>query len=356
MDLLLKLNNYPLLENIKFKSFDNITRILKSDDILFDTLLYGSSGSGKITLLMAYLQKQFGSDVLKLTPNFKSSSNNSSNQSVGSNGANSSNGSNSANDFNLDKIGVPLTNDNLIVINDSVSDDCFYEYILEQQELIGEKINYMVILHLERYKKKTLSLLSNFIENRKNQTYVLATTNHFDKLDYRIISRFTNIRVPRPTLGELSTYFYSLIPTKFNFDKTKLEKIIESTKRDMKLSIIYINQRLLEIMDPNLKKKSIDNFKYYLNCLIQNVIRCELSQLPMIRTMILVVYQSSISWTDYVKKCLEIINMQKNIDENKKIKILELSANLDHKVTLAKPSYIHYEAFIFMIMNIIANE
>ena len=345
MDSLIKLNNYPLLKDIKFKSFKNITRILDSDDILFDTLLYGSSGSGKLTLLMSYLQKQYGSDVLKLTPNLKTSSSNSSN-----------NAGNTTNDFVLDKIGVPLTNDNLIMITDSVSDDTFYEFILEQQDIIGEKINYMIVLHLERFKKKTLSLLSNFIENRKNQTYVLATTNHFDKLDYRIVSRFMNIRVPRPTLQELGTYFYSLIPAKFNFDKVKLDKIIVSTNHDIKLSIIYINQRLLESMDPNLKKKSIDNFKYYLNCLIQNVIKCELTQLPMIRTMILVIYQSAISWTDYLKKCLNIINTQPNINESQKLKILMLAAELDHKVALSKSSYIHYEAFIFMIMNVIANE
>ena len=38
---------------------------------------------------------------------------------------------------------------------------------------------------------------------------------------------------------------------------------------------------------------------------------------------------------------------------DKKIEIINLTAELDNKVSLAKPTYIHYEAFIFMIMNIL---
>ena len=36
-----------------------------------------------------------------------------------------------------------------------------------------------------------------------------------------------------------------------------------------------------------------------------------------------------------------------------KAKIIHSTAELDHKVSLAKPNYIHYEAFIFIIMNAI---
>jgi hypothetical protein len=131
---------------------------------------------------------------------------------------------------------------------------------------------------------------------------VLATSNHYDKLDRRIKSRFETYRIPRPHLNELTEYFYKLIPSKFDFSKSKISKIIESTNCDMKLSIIYINQRLLELIDPNLKKKSIDNFKYYINCLIQTVLKNDLKQLSNIRAMILTIYQSSLSWNEYLKK------------------------------------------------------
>lgn len=329
---LIKPNNYPNLDDIIF-DYDNITNVLKKDNIMFDTLFYGVSGSGKTTLFMAYLQKLFGAEILNLSPTNDTKSTESS--------------------FIIEKIGSPLSNSSLIVINDSVSDDVLYEFLLNQLDILGEKLNYILILHLERFKERTLSLLTNFIENRKSITYVLATSNHYDKLDRRIKSRFETYRIARPNNNELTDYFYKLIPSKFDFSKSKISKIVESTNCDMKLSIIYINQRLLELIDPNLKKKSIDNFKYYINCMIQTVLKNDLKQLTNIRTMILTIYQSSLSWNEYLKKSLEIINSNKNITDEQKIKIIKLTANLDHKVVLSKPNYIHYEAFIFMIMNVL---
>jgi hypothetical protein len=331
---LIKPNNYPNLDDITFNL--NIIKILKNDNILFDTLFYGMSGSGKTTLFISYLQKLFGSEILNLSP------------------TNDSKGSDIT--FIIEKIGTPLSNSNLIIINDSVSDDILYEFLLNQLDILGEKLNYILILHLERFKEKTLSLLTNFIENRKSITYVLATSNHYDKLDKRVKSRFETYRIARPQLNELTEYFYKLIPSKFDFSKSKISKIIESTNCDMKLSIIYINQRLLELIDPNLKKKSIDNFKYYINCLIQTVLKNDLKQLINVRSMILTIYQSSLSWNEYLKKSLDIINSNKKITYQQKIKIIQLTANLDHKVALSKPNYIHYECFIFMIMNVLYGE
>lgn len=334
MDFLLKLNEFPTLDIINFNP--EITGILNNDNILFDTLFYGVSGSGKLTLLFAYLQKVYGKSVLNLVP------------------YNNKNESSSTNEtFIMEKVGYPLTNSNLILINDSVSDESFYDFLMEQTDIIGEKINYILILHIERFKKRTLSLLANFIENRQSLTYILATTNNFNKIDNRLISRFACFRIPRPKQYELTNYFYKQIPKKFDFQKTRLSKIIESTNCDMKLSIIYINQRLLELVDPNVKKKSIDNYKYYINCLIHTILKNDLKTLPMIRSMILSLYQSSISWIEYVKKTLDIINNIETINDEKKIKIIHLTSELDNKVVLAKPTYIHYEAFIFMIMNIL---
>jgi hypothetical protein len=333
---LIKPNHYPQLNKIIFNK--DITRMLKKDDVLFDTLFYGISGSGKATLLMAYLQKIFGLEVLKLNPNHTTSSDNKNSDS---------------NLTTIEKTGVPLSNNNLIVINDSITDETFYEFLLAQFDILGEKLNYMLVLHLERFKQRTISLLMNFMENRKSLTYVLATSNHFNKLDKRVISRFECYRIPRPSREELTDYFYNMIPSKFDFEKSRIYKIVESTNCDMKLSIIYINQRLLEAIDPNLKKKSIDNFKYYITCLLQLVFKNDLKQLPIIRTMILTIYQSSLSWNEYLKKTLEILYTNKTITEEQKIRIIHSTAELDHKVSLAKPSYIHYEAFIFMIMNVI---
>ncbi len=333
---LIKINNYPLLEDI---SFNHEYINLFNKGTLFDTLLYGPSGSGKLTLLFGYLQKVFGSSVLNFTPSMNNKS------------------SEDDTSFNIDKIGVPLSNGNIVLINDSVSDDTIQEFFKEYNERLGDMLNYIVLLHVNRLKDTTISIISNFIDTRKSTTYILATCNKYDRLQYRFKSRFASFKISRPTTKELTNYFYKIIPSKFEFQKTKIQKIIESNNRDIKLSIIYINQRLLESIDSDLKKKALDSFKYYIGCLLQIIINNDLKKINIVRAMILTLYQSSLSWNDYIKKTLEIlfdnIITKNKISDLQKMEIIYKTADLDHKVKLCKPAYVHYEAFIFMIFEIL---
>jgi len=333
---LIKPNYYPSLDDNKFNK--EIIQILKNDTILFDTLFYGPNGSGKLSLLLGYLQKLYGQEVLNLFPNINKKNDEESSS------------------INIDKVGVPLSNRNIILFNDSVSDETIQDFMKDYNELQGDNLNYIVFVHLNRLKEKTLSMLTAFIDTRKSKTYILGTCSKSNVLTQRFKSRFEIYKISRPSVEELTCHFYKLIPSKFDFQKSRLSKIVESTNRDMKLSIIYINQRLLELIDPNLKKKSIDNFKYYLGCLLQMVIKNELNKLPIIRSMILTIYQSSLLWNDYIKKVLDILFQNTNnitISNEKKIKIISKAAELDHKVQLSKATYIHYEAFIFIIYNIL---
>lgn len=339
---LIKLNDYPTVEKLVFHK--ELSKIFNKDSILFDTLFYGPSGSGKTTLFFSYLQKIFGKQVIEMVPNINIDSKTS--QEIVN--------------FNMEKVGCILTNHNLTLINDSVDDETIQNFLREYIERMGEITNYIVILHLNRLKPKTLSIITNFIDNRKSKTYILATSNRLDHLELRLKSRFESYRIPRPSIEELTEYFYKLIPQKFEFPQSKIQKIIENTNRDIKLSIIYINQRLLESIDPTLKKKSLDNFKYYINCLLQVIIKKDLKNLPVIRSMILTIYQSCLSWNEFLSKFLDLLynntngNSQIIITEQQKIEISQRTADLDHKIKLSKPNYIHYEAFIFMILDVIS--
>lgn len=336
---LIKLNDYPTVEKLVFHK--ELSKIFNKDSILFDTLFYGPSGSGKTTLFFSYLQKIFGKQVIEMVPNINIDSKTS--QEIVN--------------FNMEKVGCILTNHNLTLINDSVDDETIQNFLREYIERMGEITNYIVILHLNRLKPKTLSIITNFIDNRKSKTYILATSNRLDHLELRLKSRFESYRIPRPSIEELTEYFYKLIPQKFEFPQSKIQKIIENTNRDIKLSIIYINQRLLESIDPTLKKKSLDNFKYYINCLLQVIIKKDLKNLPVIRSMILTIYQSCLSWNEFLSKFLDLLynsNLPITITEQQKIEISQRTADLDHKIKLSKPNYIHYEAFIFMILDVIS--
>ena len=192
---LIKLNYFPLLEDFKFHK--SMVDILKTEHIMFDTLFHGSSGAGKLTLFMGYLQKQFGEGVLTLYPNSESKMTDTT--------------------FNLEKVGTILSNNNLVIINDSVNDDTVYDFITKQFDIEGDNLTYILILHIERFKEKTISCIMNFIERRKSRTYILTTTNHYNKLTAMAKSRFESFMISRPTSKELTCYFSKLIPKKFDF-------------------------------------------------------------------------------------------------------------------------------------------
>jgi hypothetical protein len=80
----------------------------------------------------------------------------------------------------------------------------------------------------------------------------------------------------------------------------------------------------------------------------------DLQKLPIIRSMILTVYQSSLTWNEYINKVLEILySSNVKISDEKKIILISKIADLDHKVKLSKANYIHYEALIFIIFEIL---
>ena len=364
---LIKPNEYPFLDDMYFHK--DIKKIFKGGNTLFDTILYGASGSGKLTLLFGYLQEKYSKNILKLVPNneYSSSINDNINYNEIENeikndikndkdNKSSFSSVSSSSIYIPDGVGVPLSNQYLILINDSVNDDTLIELIKKQITMLGENINYILILHIERFKPKTISWISNFIDNRKSLTYILATSNRFNAIPSRLKSRFETIKVSRPREKDLINFFHKLIPSKFNYDKDKISKIINQTSRDIKLSIIYINQKLLENIEGDTKKKSLDSFKYYLGCLIQLIILNDLKNLQMIRSMILTLYQSAITWKEYIKKTVNFIIINYNNlglkPENKTniiTQIIHKTAELDQKVSQIKPNYSHYEAFIFMI-------
>ena len=79
--------------------------------------------------------------------------------------------------------------------------------------------------------------------------------------------------------------------------------------------------------------------------------------------MILTLYQSSLTWNEFLDKTLDLLfnSLPTNIKgftitDQQKVKIISRTAELDHKVALTKASYIHYEAFIFMIYEILFAE
>ena len=130
--------------------------------------------------------------------------------------------------FKIDKIGVPLSNGNIVLINDSVSDDTIQEFFKEYNERLGDMLNYIVLIHVNRLEDTTISIISNFIDTRKSTTYILATCNKYDRLQYRFKSRFAPFKISRPTTKELTQYLYKIIPSKFEFQKRP--KLIDGSK------------------------------------------------------------------------------------------------------------------------------
>lgn len=343
---LIKPNNYPKLLELDFQTkYIKPFQAMTLEDPLFDTLFYGPSGSGKFTLAMAYLQHLYGSEVLKLTPNETHDKKKKVDKS-------------SKLDFTIEKVGAIYTSRYLTIMNDTVNDDKIVEFLKKQIDSEGSHINYVMIMHMDRLKTQTLNYVKCFIEKRRSLTCIIGTTCSLHKLGQGLKGLMAQYRVPRPSLEDQTKYFLKIVPNKFQkakvITKGKIAKTHHETNGDLKMMVAYFNQYLLEALDsdPKLKKKHPDSYRLYLCYLLNFAIKGDPKDLNVIRSMIMVMYQSPITWPEYTKKFMSLINKSK-LTDTQKIKIVEMTAEVDHQVHLSRLNYCHYEAVIFQLMEIL---
>jgi hypothetical protein len=317
---------------------------------LFDTIFIGASGSGKLTLIFAYLQHIFGEEVLRLIPNEFSDK---SKVNVKKNKGNSKD---FLTEINFETVESIYSNNYITLINDSVPDDKLLEYLRNQVNQVSDNVSYLVITHIDRFKPKTLSFLKSFIEQRETSLYVLATSCSIQKISNSLRGLLSQYWIARPSLETTMKYYLKIIPDKFikanTINKDKFKKIYIETHGNLKLIISYINQYLLGAIDPDLVKKHPNSYRLYLCSLLNLAIKGDMKDLNMIRSMMLVVYQYPVSWREYTHHFLDLIGISK-LSSEKKVEIVEMIADVDHKVALSKVNYCHYEALVFQLMSIL---
>jgi predicted AAA+ superfamily ATPase len=147
-----------------------------------------------------------------------------------------------------------------------------------------------------------------------------------------------------------------LIPDKFKnanvVNEAKFKKIYNETHGNLKLIISYINQYLLEAMDPELIKKHPNSYRLYLCSLLNLAIKGDIKDLGMIRSMIMIVYQSPVTWSEYTHHFIDLISLSK-LSSEKKFEIVKMTSEVDHRSVQSKINYCHYEALIFQLMEIL---
>lgn len=339
---LIKPNNYPKLSEFNFhKNYTDAFNNLTLENPLLDTLFYGPSGSGKFTLILAYLEHIYGPDVLHLTPNEITEKKTKTDKT-------------SKLDFNIERVGAIYTNRYLTIINDTINDDKILDLLKCEMDRDGDYINYLLIIHLDRFKTNTITYLKSFIEKRKSLTCILGTVTSLKKIPQSLKGLMTTYRIPTPSLIDQREYFLNIIPTKFHkvITKDKIANIYNETNGNLKIMIVYINQYLLGALDTKLKKKSPDNYRLYLCYLLNYAIKGDPNDLNIIRSMIMIIYQSPITWNEYITKFISLINKSKLNDEQK-IKIIQMIGKVDHQVQLSRLNYCHYDSIIFQLMEIL---
>lgn len=342
----------PTLKDLDFHlEYRDSFKLLSIQNGLFDTLFIGPPGSGKLTLIFAYLQHLFGPTVLKLVPNEFSEK-----QSTNTKKGKSSNKSDLLTELNFEMIETIYSNNYVTLINDSVSDDKLLEYLRNQVNQVSDNVTYLVITHIDKFKPNTLSFIKSFIEKRETSLYILATSNSTLKLSNGLKGLLSMYRIPRPSLEETSKYYLKIIPNKFVkaniVNKDKFKKIYNETHGNLKLIISYINQYLLEGIDSDLAKKHPNSYRLYLCSLLNLAMKGDIKDIGMIRSMIMVIYQSPVSWSECIHHFIDLIGLSK-LSSEKKVEIVKMVAEVDHQSALSKINYCHYEALVFQLMAII---
>jgi DNA polymerase III delta prime subunit len=324
-----------------FKDFcfhkDLISRLSQYKDEKIDNLIfYGVNNSGKKTIVNAFLNHIFKTDVGKQTKLCNSEI------KIASNTVNIEYLSSPYHfEINLYEFGYYDRN----IITD------FIQNILSYSSIHIGFLKILVINHFDKISKGAQLSLRRIIEKTcENGRFILVCENT-SSIDSAILSRFAMIRIPKPNSNEINVY------TKHILDKNNItytEDFVSNLITDTKADLYKINLQLEHIIHNGNTSSLIKNGNVdYLKEIIPLVEKKDLKSMNLIRDAVYKLLLINVEPPELLKLLTTHYMNSNLIKETEKGNLITLAADCDISIHKIEYSIIVLELFILNIKKLL---
>jgi len=241
-------------------------------------------------------------------------------------------------------------------INDkSIVGEYLFEVSSNQNIITGNKKN-IIVWNIDKIGGIAFESLHNIIKNNEDTANFICVSQSLNKIDSAIFSSLTLLNIENP-----DKKFYADFLEYFNED-FKVSEDITIFLKNIKLgcSEYNFNSFLKNIaIFYNFKLTSLDNlensFRKFIESLylkITNKNKISDTFIEEIRNLLYDLYVYHFSYQDIVTLFMDLVSNDKNISDEKKMKILEYACFFNTTSSKGNKEVIHLEGFIYNFMNI----
>ena len=323
-----------------FKIHLSIIKRLKlhCDDKIPNMLFYGMNNSGKKTIINAFLNFIFKTDVTKQTRLCKTELKISNNT------------------VKIEYLSSPYH----FEIN--LYEFGFYDkHIITDfiQGILSSNINFnqlkiIVINHFDKISKLAQLALRRIIEKTYKVGRFIIICENYSSIDNAIQSRFTSYRIPKPKQVELVEYVKSVLD-KYSIKYNNTNDIINFIN-DSKNDLFSINLQLEHIIDKNnFNNRILFGNNNYIAEIIPYIEKDNLNSMKLLREKIYKLLLINIEPPELLKLIYEYYINSNQLCDDKKVNLSTIAAKCDNYIVNVEYNIIVLEFFILNIKKLLIN-
>ena len=329
--------------NLTPKYFDDFKyhrRIIKrlemsTDEKIINSIFVGLNNSGKKTLINAYLNYMFKTDIhlQKKLCNYEIK--------IGNNTVNIEYLSSSYHfELNLYEFGYYDKN----VITD------FIQNIIKYKSINVGRLKIIVINHFDKITRQAQLALRRIVERALGTARFILCCESLSKIDKSILSRFQIIRVPKPSYIVTKNYIeYILKKNKLKFDETIVKSIQSRTNND----IYKINIELDYIIkNKSTLKKLIVYDDMFIKPIIDQIFIKDLKSIYVIKELVYKYLLINIKPRQIIREITNELFKRVN-DEKKKLELVKIISDTETNMALIHYNIVCFEFFILKVKKLL---
>ena len=301
-----------------------------------NVLIYGNQNSGKKTLVNALINNIFNTNILL------NRSLNSYELKIGNNKVNI--------DYITSQYHIEVNLYEYGLYDKNILNSLIDNYV--KYENIGKNVKCVVFHHFENSSALAQIILKKLIDISNKNTIFIILTEELCKINSSLLTRFLQIRVPKPNINTITNYVDKIIDKNYKLSKINRQRLITATDNNL-FSINKIYEDLKTHKKIDFKNINIIDDKIIE---IINYIKIkDISSISTIRKLCYSLLLINITMKFILKYIYNYFLNSKDISEEIKLKIIEDASYVEAKQSNIEHDIICLEFFILKVKKLLLN-